>query len=58
MHCYSLKSEDDALFNNRPKRPAFAIMPLKSMLNFEVDRSSLQKLEYEMDRADPPDGYI
>ena len=28
------------------------------MLKSEVDRLSLQQLEYEMDCADPPDEYI
>ena len=42
MHFYSLKIDDDALFKNMSKRPAFVLRPLKSMLNFEVDRLSLQ----------------
>ena len=37
IHCYYLKTQDDALFKNRSKRPAFVIRPLKSMLNFEVE---------------------
>ena len=49
MNCYSLKAEDDALFNNRLKIPAFVLRPLMFMLNFEVDILSLQQLEYEMD---------
>ena len=54
MHCYSLKIDDNALFKNRLKRPTFTQRPLKSMLDFEVDRLSLQQLEYEMDRTDYP----
>ena len=49
MHCYYLKTDYDALFNNRfnirSKIPDFALRPLKSMLNFEVDRLSFQQLE-------------
>ena len=33
MHCYSLKNQDDALFRNSPKRPAFVLIQLKTMLN-------------------------
>ena len=44
--------DDDELFKNRSKIPAFALIPLKSMLNFEVNILSLQQLEYEMDRTD------
>ena len=40
------------------KKPAFVLNPLKSMLNFSLERISLQKLEYEMERADLPDYYI
>ena len=39
--CYR-KIQDDALFKNKSKRPAFLIRPLNSILNFEVDRLSLQ----------------
>ena len=37
LYCYYLKADDDSLFKSRPKRPAFSLSPLKSMLNFEVD---------------------
>ena len=57
MHFYSLKIDDDELFKNMLKRPVSIISPLKSMLNFEVDRLSLQQLEYEMDRTDYPVDY-
>ena len=40
------------MFNKRSKRPVFLLRPLKSMLSFEVDRSSLQKLEYKIDHTD------
>ena len=40
------------MFNKRSKRPAFLLRPLKSMLSFEVDRSSLQQLEYKIDHTD------
>ena len=55
VHYLSLYAEDDALFKNRSQKPSFALRPLKSMLNFEVDRLSLQQIEYEMDCADLPD---
>ena len=58
MRCYSLKIYDDSLFNNRSKRFAFVLSPLKSMLNLEVDILYLQLLEYEMDRTDYPVDYI
>ena len=55
IHCYSLKAEHYALFKNRLKKPAFVLKPLKAILNPVVDRSSLQQLEYEMERDDLPD---
>ena len=55
MHCLYLKKKDDALFNNRLKKPASILRPLNTMLNFEVDRLSFQRLAYEMDCADLPD---
>ena len=57
MHYYYLKNQYGAMFENRSKRPSFVLRPLRSMLNFEVDRLSLQKLEYEMDSADHPGDY-
>ena len=57
MPCYSLKTQDDALFKNRLKIPAYEIRPLKYMLNFEVDILSLHQIEYEMDRTDYPVDY-
>ena len=50
-------TQDDALFKNVLKRPAFVLRPLEYMLNFEVNRLSLQQLEYEMDRLDYPVAY-
>ena len=57
MSSYSLEMDDDALFKNRSKRPAFVLRPLRSMLNFEVDRLSLHQLEYEKDYNDYPVDY-
>ena len=57
MSCYYLKIDYDKLFKNRPERPAFVLRPLKSLINFEVDRLSLLKLEYEMDCTDYPVHY-
>ena len=58
IYCLYIKAEDDALFNNRSKKPAFVIRPLNTIIKIEVDRLSLQQLEYEMYRADLPDDYI
>ena len=58
MHFYSITIDDDALFKNSSKRPAFVLRPLRSMLNYEVDRLSFQQLEYEMDRTDYLVDYI
>ena len=57
IHYYYLKTQDDALFKNRSKLPDFVLRPLKFMLNLEVDRLSLQQLEYEMDCTDYPADY-
>ena len=57
MHFYSLKIDDDELFKNMLKIPVSILIPLKSMLNFEVDRLYLQQLEYEMDCTDYPVDY-
>ena len=46
--------DDYALFKNMPKRPTFVPCPLFTILNLEVDRLSLQQLEYEMDCTDYP----
>ena len=56
-HCLSLKAKNDALINISSKRPDFVLKPLKVMMDLVVDRISLQKLEYEMERADLPDDY-
>ena len=58
MHCYYLKIDNDALFKNISKRPDFVLRKLKPMLNFEVERLSLQQLEYETDCTDYPVDYI
>ena len=52
FNCLYLRLDDDDLFKNRLKRPKFVIKPFLAMLNLEVDRISLQKLEHEMDRTD------
>ena len=57
MNCYYYKVEYDALFKNIPKRPEFAIRPLKSIIDFDVDILSLQQLEHEMDCTKYPDNY-
>ena len=57
MHYYYLKIDDNALFKNRSKRPAVVISPIKSMLNFEVEILSPQKLDYKMDCTEYPVEY-
>ena len=57
FNCLSLKIDDDDVFKNSSKRPIFVIRPFLTMLNIEVDRISLQQLEYEMDRTDYPVDY-
>ena len=57
-YCYSIIIDDDAQFKNISKRPAFVLRTLKTMLNFEVGKLSLQELEYEMDRTDYSVDYI
>ena len=57
MHCYSLKIDDDALFKNSSKIPPFLLRPLTSMLTFEGDILSPQKLEYEINCTDYPVDY-
>ena len=44
-------------FINRSKIPTFVTRPFLTMLNLEVERISLQQLEYEMDRTDDPVDY-
>ena len=39
------------------KKAAFVLKPLKAMINYVVDRLSIQKPEYEMDHTDLPDDY-
>ena len=57
MSSYSLEMDNDALFKNRSKIPAFVLRPLKSMLNFEVEKLSLHQLDYEIDCTDYPVDY-
>ena len=54
FNCHALKLDDDDLFKNSSKRPTFFKRPFLTMINFEVDRISLQKLEYEMYCTDYP----
>ena len=53
-HCYYLKPQDDAQFWNRSNILAFVISSLRPIFKSEVDRLSLQLLQYEMDRNDYP----
>ena len=54
FNCLSLKLYDDDIFKNRSKIPTFFKKLFLTILNLEVDRTSLQQLEYEMDRTDYP----
>ena len=44
----------DNLFKNMSKRPIFVLSQFLTMLNLEVEKSSLQQIEYEMDCTDYP----
>ena len=57
IHCLYIKSEYYALFKNGFLKTAFVLRPLNAFLKSEVDRLSLQQLEYEIDRADLSDDY-
>ena len=48
---------DDDLFKNMSKRSTFVIKPFLTMINLEVARISLHKLEYEKDCTDYPVDY-
>ena len=50
--------DDGDQFKNMSKRPTFVLRTFLTMLNLEVDRLSLQQLEYEMDCTDDPVDYI
>ena len=39
------------------KKSTFVVRSFFTVLNFKVDRLSIQQLEYEMDRADYPVDY-
>ena len=54
----SLLVLDDVLFKNWSKIPTCVLRPFLNMLNVEVDRLFLQKLEYEMYHTDYPVDYI
>ena len=54
INCLSLKRDDDELFKKKSKMPNFVLRPFLTMLNLEVDRLYLQKLDYEIDRTDYP----
>ena len=52
--CLFFKAEDDALFKNRPKIPAFVLKLLKAMLNLAADRIPLKQLFSEIGYCGPP----
>ena len=54
INCLSLIMYSDNLFKNMSKRPIFVLSQFLTMLNLEVEKSSLQKIEYEMDCTDYP----
>ena len=57
INCISLILDDGDQFKNRSKVRTFLLRPFLTMLNLEVDRLSLQKLEYEMYCTDYPINY-
>ena len=52
FNCLYHKIDNDDLFKNRSKISTFLLRPFFIMINLEVDRISLQQLEYGMDRTD------
>ena len=54
FNCLSLIMDDYDLFRKGSKIPTFVIRPFLNMFNLEVDRISLQQLEYEIDPTDYP----
>ena len=54
FNCHAIKLDYGDLFRNRSKRPTFVIRPFLTMLSLEMERVSLQQLEYKMDRTDYP----
>ena len=58
FNCISLRMDDGDQFKNMSKRPTFVLRTFLTMLTLEVDRLSLQQLEYEMDCTDDPVDYI
>ena len=57
FNCQYFKIDNDDLFKNRSKIPTFVIRLFLTMLDLEVDRIYLHKLEYEMNRIDYPVDY-
>ena len=57
INCLSLIIGDDDLFKNSSKISTFVIRSFLNVLTLELDRLSLQKLEYEIDRTDYPVDY-
>ena len=57
FNCLSLKIDDDELFKKGSKISTFFIRPFLTMLNLEVEKISLQQLEYKMDFTNYPGDY-
>ena len=57
-HCLYLKVQDDALFTNRGGNCLCTEAIKDHAQKCEVNRLSLQKLDYEMERADLPDDNV
>ena len=57
-YCLSLKAQYYAMFRNSFKKHSFVLKPLQAMLDHVMDRLSLQKLEYKMERIYLPYIYI
>ena len=55
--CGNLLKADKVLFITRKFLPQFVLTPLRSFLNLNLDRLSLQQLECEMDSTGYPDDH-
>ena len=55
--CGNLLKADKVLFKTRKFIPQFALAPLRSFLNLNLDRLSLLQLEHEMDSTGYPDDH-
>ena len=55
--CEFIIKADNELFQKRTRKPMFVLTSFQHFLNSNLDRLSLQQLEFEMDSAGYPDKY-